>query len=626
MRFILVVFSVILFQYGNGQSVYIPRDVKDAYHKETRSINGSPGKNYWQNKASYIINIETTPPSRIIKGNEQIVYANNSPDTLKSIVVRLFQNQHIANAPKDEGLDSSYYTSGITINAYSINGVQKKWIDPQMNITVKEILLDNPLMPQATINITFDWTYEISTNGDREGMIDSSTYFCAYFYPHIAVYDDFAGWNRIPFTGRQEFYNDFCDYTLNVSVPEKYIVWSTGKLQNVDQLLEKIYVDRLNESIKTDSVIHIITKEDIKEGNITKKNARNIWTWKADYIPDVAFGISDHYVWDGTSILVDSLRPRVYVQAAYNDTAWDFHHVANVTRATLDYLSNQSPGIPYPYPKMTVMQGYADEEYPMMVNDASYDTYREMQWTTNHEVIHSYFPFYMGTNETRAAFMDEGWATFYELQMQLAQMPRDTALNIFTNFRLTGYTKNKTPEVAMPITTPSYMLTGKAYSYNSYAKPALAYLALKDLLGDDEFKMGLQFYIKMWNGKHPLPNDFFNCFNTATKQNLDWFWDNWFYSTNYIDVGISNVIYNQNNYTCLLENIGGFDVPVALKINYIDGTNIIIHKSPAIWKTNAKKANIKFTTKNKIMSINLVEEIFLDSDTTNDFWKPQIDK
>ncbi len=626
MRIVLVVLSVILFHSVSAQTIYIPRDVKDAFQHETRSLNGSPGKNYWQNNASYIINIETTPPSRIIKGDEQIVYTNNSPDTLKSIVVRLFQNQHIASAPKDDGNDSSYYTSGITIKSFSINGIQKKWIDPQFNITVKEILLDKPLMPHASINFNFDWTYEISTNGDREGMIDSSTYFCAYFYPHIAVYDDFAGWNRIPFTGRQEFYNDFSDYTLNVSVPEKYIVWSTGMLQNANQLLEKKYIDRLDESTKTDSVIHIITKQDLREGNITKKNARNIWTWKADYIPDVAFGISDHYVWDGTSILVDSLRPRVYVQAAYNDTAWDFHHVANVTRYTLDYLSNQSPGVPYPYPKMTVMQGYADEEYPMMVNDASYDTYREMQWTTNHEVIHTYFPFYMGTNETRAAFMDEGWATFYELQMQLAEMPRDTAIDIFTNFRLKGYTKNKSPEVAMPITSPSYMLTGRSYSYNSYSKPALAYLALKELLGDEMFKKGLQYYMKMWNGKHPLPNDFFNCVNTATGQNLDWFWNNWFYSNNYIDVGISSVKATDKKYYITLNNVGGFSVPIDLKVNYADGTNEIIHKSPAIWKLNSKKTSIQFIAKNKIKSLNLVEEIFLDSDTTNDSWKPLSEK
>ena len=624
MRFVLVVLIVFLFHSGGAQTIYIPRDVKDAYHHETRSQNGSPGKNYWQNKASYIINIETTPPSRIIKGDEQIVYTNNSPDTLKSIVVRLFQNQHIASAPKDEGNDSSYYTSGITIKSFSINGIQKKWIDPQFNITVKEILLDTPLMPHAAINFNFDWTYEISTNGDREGVIDSSTYFCAYFYPHIAVYDDFAGWNRIPFTGRQEFYNDFSNYTLNVSVPEKYIVWSTGMLQNADQLLEKKYIDRLNESIKTDSVIHIITKEDLREGNITKKNARNIWTWKADYIPDVAFGISDHYVWDGTSILIDSLRPRVYVQAAYNDTAWDFHYVANVTRYTLDYLSNQSPGVAYPYPKMTVMQGYSDEEYPMMVNDASYDTYREMQWTTNHEVIHTYFPFYMGTNETRAAFMDEGWATFYELQMQLVEMPRDTAIDIFTNFRLKGYTKNKSPEVAMPITSPSYMLTGRAYSYNSYCKPALAYLALKELLGDELFKKALQYYMKMWNGKHPLPNDFFNCVNTATGQNLDWFWNNWFYSNNYIDVGIGSVKATDKKYSVTLDNVGGFYVPVDLKVNYADGTNEIIHKSPAIWNSN--KTSIQFIAKKKIKSLNLVEEIFLDSDTTNDSWKPMGEK
>ncbi len=616
----ITIFLILWFSITNAQPLYMPRDIKEAFKKETRSILGTPGKNYWQNKANYIINIETTPPSRIIKGDEKIVYFNNSPDTLKSIFIRLIQNQHLAVAPKEDGAELSSFTTGISIKKFFIEGKEVIWKDPQYNVTLKEIELANALLPHASITINCEWTYELTTNGDREGVIDSTTFFFAYFFPRIAVYDDYIGWDKIPFIGRQEFYNDFSDFVLNVKVPQNYIVWSTGMLQNANEVLEKKYLDRLNESAISDSVIHIVTAEDLKVGNITRNSKYNTWKWTADNIMDVAFGISDHYVWDATSISLDSLRQRVLAQAAYNDTAWDFHFVAKVTRNTLDLFSKKSPGVAYPYPKMTIFQGYYDMEYPMMVNDNSYDTYREMEWTTFHEMAHTFFPFYMGINESRHAFMDEGWATFLEFELEKAVMPRDSAVDLFTNYRFKNYTKNKTQDVAMPITSPSYFLSGRAYSYNSYAKPSMAYLALKELLGEELFKKSLHYFMTTWNGKHPIPYDFFNCINTASGKDLNWFWNRWFFSNNYVDLGISNVKRINQKYTVSVNNIGGFVVPINLRINYIDGTSEMIYKSPSIWRDQVK-AEIVITTKKKIKEINLENEIFLDSDSSNNEWR-----
>lgn len=620
MKNILIIIFIFCNYFGSAQELYMPRDIKDAFKNGTRSMTGSPGKKYWQNKAIYVINIETTPPSRIIKGDEKIVYFNYSPDTLNSIYIRLIQNQHLAVAPKEDGAELSNFTSGISVKKLSIDGKEIIWKDPLFNVTLKEITLEKPLLPNTSIGINCDWTYELTANGDREGMIDSTTFFFAYFFPRIAVYDDYIGWDKIRFEGRQEFYNDFSDFTLNVSVPKNYIVWSTGMLQNPNDVLEKKYVDRINESSISDSIIHIVSKEDLIEGNITKNSKYNTWKWQANNIVDVAFGISDHYVWDGTSISLDSARPRVLAQAAYNDTAWDFHFVAKVNRNTLDLFSKNAPGIAYPFPKMTIFQGYSDMEYPMMVNDNSYDTYREMEWTTFHEMAHTYFPFYMGINESRYAFMDEGWATFLEFELEKSVMPRDSAVDLFTSYRYKSYTKNKSAEVAMPISTPSNLLNGRAYSYNSYAKPSMAYLALKELLGDDLFKKSLQYFMVTWNGKHPVPYDFFNCINTASGKDLNWFWNSWFFSNNYVDLGLSAVKITANNYAISITNIGGFAVPINLRINYIDGTSEMVYRSPSTWR-DQKKAEVIIANNKKIKKISLENEIFLDSDSSNNEWR-----
>lgn len=79
-----------------GQSLYVPRNFKQALKKETRTLTGMPGKNYWQNTATYVITITALPPDRTITGSEQIAYTNNSPDTLKTILVKLFMNYHEA--------------------------------------------------------------------------------------------------------------------------------------------------------------------------------------------------------------------------------------------------------------------------------------------------------------------------------------------------------------------------------------------------------------------------------------------------------------------------------------------------------------------------------------------------
>src|SRR5262249_49227333 len=140
-------------------------------------------------------------------------------------------------------------------------------------------------------------------------------------------------------------------------------------------------------------------------------------------------------------------------------------------------------------------------EYPMMVNDNTQSNISFSQLVQNHEIAHTYFPFYMGTNESRYAFMDEGWATTLEYLIARAQTSPDKAENSYKRFRINRWAHDNSMEEDLPIITPSNVLNGAAYANNAYGKPSLGYLAMKDMLGDSLFKKCLNEYMNRWHGK-----------------------------------------------------------------------------------------------------------------------------
>lgn len=619
--FRLIALSIVFnffFQLVSSQELYMPREVQQAYKKGTRSVDGRPGKIYWQNHARYNITVAALPPDRTIHGFEQITYTNNSPDTLTKLVFKLIVNIHKPGVARLRPALADYLTTGMHIDSFTINNKAQAWKEGS---TIHTANLDHPLTSHDSVHLFVKWHYDVSKQSGREGMIDSTTYFLAYFYPRVSVYDDYEGWDTNEFTDALEFYNDFNDYTFHVQVPKNYLVWATGTLLNNDAVLQQPYANKLRQSMISDSIMHIAAKEDIASKKITVQNAVNTWQFKADNVSDVALGLSDHFLWDATSVVVDTAaKRRASAQAAYNDTAADFHYVARYAQEALAWLSEKWPGIPYPYEKTTVFQGYAGMEYPMMANDETYSDTTFSRFVADHEIAHTYMPFYMGINEARHGFMDEGWATTFEYLYNRDVMGEKKAEDFFKAFRVSRWINDPSAGEDIPIITPGTSQNGVGLGNNEYGKPSLGYLAVMDMLGNALFKKCLHEYMHRWNGKHPIPWDFFYTFNNASGKNLNWFWSNWFFSSYYIDIAIKSVEKTKKGYFLSIENIGGMAAPFNVIATYADGSTETFHKTSEIWKENQKHIKTDINTKKSIQSINIDGGIFMDADETNNRW------
>ncbi len=602
------------------QPLMMPQNIRKAFTNETRSADGKPGKKYWQNHGRYNINVSVAPPSKTVTGTETISYINNSPTPLKSLMFKLILNIHSPGTARQSSASEDYLTKGIIIDKYVENGTEQKFGDPRGQ-TMQQVRLAKPLATGDSISLSFNWHYELSEESNREGKLDSTSFFLAYFYPRIAVLDDVHGWDRMNFTDAQEFYNDFNDYTVSVTVPKNFLVWGTGDLQNANELLQPAFLAKFNKSFTSDEVINVVTKTDLEAKNITTQNATNTWKWKATNVSDVAFCISDHYVWDAASVVVDKKTGRrASCQSAYISGSGKFANQVKHIQHSLDWFSNNWPGVPYPFPKSTIIQGFADMEYPMMANDSPQDDDVMQRFIAEHEVGHSYFPFYMGINEHRYGFMDEGWTTAFENMIAQDDMGKEKANKFFQQFRVAGWALNPSDESQIPIITPVNILSGQAMGNNEYGKPALAYLALKDMLGDELFKKSLHGFMDRWNGKHPIPWDMFNSFSNVSGKDLTWFWNNWFFTSNYMDVAVDNVTATKTGYSIGIKNIGGYAVPTDVVIEYTDGTKETIHQTAGIWEKNQQATTININTKKKIAYLNLDGDLYMDANNKDNSW------
>lgn len=595
---------------AHAQELYTPRHIKQAYQNETRSLTGAPGAKYWQNRGQYNIQVTVDPETKIVSGKEYIVYENHSPHALRDLVIHFANNVHKPTAARASDVSTDFLTSGLKLKSFKLDG-QVYQIDSKDWTTANRVILKKNVDAKSTVKVEMEWEYPLSLSSDREGQIDPGTYYCAYAYPRIAVYDDYNGWDMLEHNGRQEFYHDFNDYQVEIRVPKNYVVWATGSFLNPEEVLQTAIMDRFKKSLNTDEVIQVASLKEMQGQRVTKQQDWNSWKFKADHISDFCFALSNHYVWDASSVQLKTKR--VSVQAAYRDGTKDFEQYVGWERYCIDWFSKNWPGVEYPFTTMTAVQGFADMEYPMMVNDSSVpDNFMDARQTVDHEIAHTYFPFYMGINETRYAFMDEGWATALELLIGIEENGEEAAKQLFKEFRVQGWIQDPATEQDQPLISLSSQLSGKGYGNNAYIKSALSYLALKDYLGDELFKKALHHYMDNWNGKHPTPWDYFYSFNTGAGKNLNWFWNNWYFSNHYIDLKLEKVNQKNKIMTLHIQNVGGFAIPFDVILHYADGQQEKVHFTPQVWEKNQNSIALKLKTKGPVKEVVLDNDIFMD--------------
>jgi len=237
----------------------------------------------------------------------------------------------------------------------------------------------------------------------------------------------------------------------------------------------------------------------------------------------------------------------------------------------------------------------------------------------DHEQAHTYFPFYMGTNESYYAFMDEGWATTFEYLIGITEKGQAAADDFYKKFRVNRWIHGP-HDKENPIITPSPDVTFGAGN-NFYGKPSLSYLALKDLLGDKLFKKALHNYMNNWNGKHPIPWDYFYSIEKGSKKKLDWFFYNWFFTNNYIDLKLQRVSKETDGYKLAIQNVGGFAIPFDVKVTYTDGSTQTVHQTPVVWQHDQKQTSIAIKTSKTVKSVTLDNEIFMDATEGDNTWR-----
>ncbi len=575
----------------------LPRAVASAYAAGTRSADGNPGPNYWQNSSVHDIQLTVMPPDRIIRGTQTITYTNNSPRDLEFVPIRLYQNAHRPTAPREEEHPPEFLTEGVTINSFKVNGQEIPFTaEPNSPETLKIIKLPQPIPAGGEATFEIDWHYEIANFPAKEGVVDPTTFAIAYFFPRIApIRDDeygapiYPGFDLQDFTYRpgREFNNDFADFDVAVTVPKDYLVWATGELQNPDEVLQPDAAKRYADSLNSDETITVATAEDLAAGQVTAQTDTVTWRWKAQDIPDFALGLSDHYTWDAGSVVGDpATGARVGVSAAYPESAAEtYTTMVQDQRDIITFASTEWPGVAWPWPRSTVFLGNGDEEWPMMANDTagSPQPGTNPRFVASHELMHQYFPFAMGINEQRYPILDEGWTTAFEYFFNSKDLGAAMEDQLFSGFRGTFMTM-PFAGTEIPAIAPADALRGIPAGDNAYGKASHAYIALRNLLGDEAFKAGLHAFIERWEGKHPLPWDMFNTFNDVTGQDLNWFWHNWFYTDGYIDLSITGVTQTADGWSVDVHNTGGFAVPFTIVATYADGSTQTVERGVAAWK------------------------------------------
>lgn len=588
----------------HAQSIYVPYNIQQAIKKQTRTNNGKPGILFFTNYSDYKINVIFNSSSGELEGRANITYHNNSPDTLKKIVMRLYQNILKPNSARDEEVEDINLSKGMIINDLVVNGnsyTENLKMKTRTEGTNFYVFVQGGINPGDSCLINIAWNFRMpQTSVHRFGKYGESTFFVAMWYPQIAVYDDVDGWDEMQYTGTHEFYNDFNNYDVTIKVSKGAMVWATGTWTNPSMILAPSIYERYKAALELDEVQHIIKIEDI-DSKFSNAGRGNKFRFVAKGIPDFVFATSKDYLWDAASVVVDSSNmKRVMVSAVYPEKSVGFSSVASICSEVVNRLSFESYGVPYPFPAITIFNGKGGMEYPMMVNNEDNRNSKASVFLTLHEVAHAYFPFMTGINERKYSWIDEGLTSYLPMETQKAMNSDHYSLKYFTG----RYDAMSGTEFDILFCTPAYQAREFSYYFYSYFRSVMAFMVLENYMGRDTFRLAIRNFIDIWQGKHPTPYDMINTFKNSTNKDIDWLINQWFFQQGYPDLSIKDVKLNDETVHVEIEKNGNLPVPVILSFIYEDGNIDIVERNVEVWK-HTNNISITQSIKNKLIKIEL---------------------
>ena len=533
-----------------------------------RTASGAPGKDYWQQRADYKIELTLDDVKQEIEGTETITYFNQSPDPLDYLWLQLDQNFRAQDS--ETPLVTEYFMKN-SLSSKELFTIQNNFdggfrIDKVLddagqplayfiNKTMMRINLELPLLPGAQMTFQVDWHYKINDRmslGGRSGYEyfpkdDNYSYTIAQFYPRMAVYDDVEGWQNKQFLGRGEFALSFGNFEVAMTVPEDFIVGATGTLQNPKDVLtskEQLRFEKAKQSFE-DPVI-IVTQEEAIQKEAHKKRGKATWTFKADSVRDFAFAASRKYIWDAMAVDLNgkkSLAMSYYPKEG--NPLWESHSTRAVRQTLITYSRHT---IDYPYPvAISVHAASVGMEYPMICfnfgrpeADGTYtdETKWRMISVIIHEVGHNFFPMIINSDERQWTWMDEGLDSFVQ-SIATKEYDSDFPVGRGAPEQIIPYMSGE-QGLLRPIMTNSEQIL--QFGNNAYAKPATALSILREtVMGPELFDYAFKKYAERWAFKSPSPADFFRTMEDASAIDLDWFWRGWFYTTDYVDIGVEEV-------------------------------------------------------------------------------------
>lgn len=602
-----------------------------------RTADGRPGPGYWQQRADYNIKVSLDTAANMVTGSETITYTNNSPDDLSHLWLQLDQNLFKDGSRGNDEYDSprvrwrgAFRKGGDVLESVSvIQDGEKEDIHYLVDGTRMIIYLAKPLPARGgKLDIQISWHFSVPKYGsDRMGKFrskDGMIYEIAQWYPRMYVYDDVHGWNPLPYLGEGEFYLEYGDFNVQITVPHGFIVAATGVLRNPDEVLTRTERDRLEEARKTDETVHVIPADQVGSPDTRPSGDGDLtWVFQADSVRDFTWAASRAFIWDAShwnDILLMAVYPKEGIAADTSARKPGWESVVQMMRHTFMYYSTNY--YPYPYPVAVNVAGRVlGMEYPMIVFCSVHARGQFLYRVTDHEFGHSWFPMMVGSDERRHAWMDEGFNTF---------------LNYYSNKDFYGDSSDQSKSLQadaiardmltsrndQPIDTRADQVLPRNMGFLEYSKPAFGLMLLRQfVIGPKRFDPAFRAYIRRWAFKHPQPSDFFRTIDDYTGEDLSWFWRGWFYTTHVLDQAVDSVVADSAVTRIYMSNDSGLVMPTELQVTFANGDSSDIKLPVEIWFDGNDYSYPVYSDMKVVRVVIDPNHELPDVDRSNNIWK-----